>query len=186
MVRRFATSSLILLAALLTAACSPGGLFSGDLMWTPHREIAHQPGHSAAGARALLSGLAAREVRLTESEVTHLLRRAWGITPASEGAVRDVRVLFERDLVSIKILLREGVLPGIPSDSALNLVGRLVTVDGKLQIAVDQIGLGVIPLAPTAALDLLNNLFAALLQNRAEDMAGLIVLEQGGLVIYLE
>lgn len=177
---------LVLLTGLLISACSPGGLFSGDLMWTPHREVASQPDQSGDAARALVGGLAAREVTLTEAQATHLLRRLWGDTPEDERAIRDMRVLFDPDLVSVKVLLRQGVVPGIPSDTALNLAGRLATVDGRLRFEVERAGVGVIPLAPQAVLDLINNAMAALLQDQAIRAADRVVLEQGQIVIYLE
>jgi len=178
---------IVLLTGLLVSACSPGGLFSGDLMWTPHREVAaSQPGQSGDAARALIGGLTVREVTLTETQVTHLLRRLWGDTPESERVVQDVRVLFDPDLVSVKVLLRQGVVPGIPSDTAINLAGRLATVDGKLRFEVERAGVGVIPLAPQAALNLINNAMAALLQDQAIHAADRVVLEQGQMVIYLE
>lgn len=184
MVKRFVNLFIVLPATLLTAACSPGGLFSGDLMWTPHRQIAAQPDQAVDAARALMGGLLTHQVTLTEAQATHLLRQAWNATP--DGAIRDVRVLFEPDRAYIKVLLRQGVIPGIPSDAAINLAGQLATVDGKLQVKVNQVGLGVIPLAPTDALHLLNQAIATLLQDRAGRAAGAIVLEQGMLIISLE
>jgi hypothetical protein len=184
MVNRIVRLLVLLFGALGMAACSPGGLFSGDLMWTPHRQIASQPDQAGEATRALLGGLLTHQVTLTEAQATGLLRQAWGVTPTS--AIRDVRLLFDPDRVYLKILLRQGVIPGIPGDTALNLAGRLATVDGKLQVAVDQVGLGVIPIAPADALALLNQALTTLLQDQAGRAAGAIALEQGVLIISLE
>jgi hypothetical protein len=131
-----------------------------------------------------MGGLLTHQVTLTEAQATHLLRQAWRATPA--GAIRDVRVLFEPGRAYIKVLLRQGIVPGIPSDAAINLAGQLASVDGRLQVRVDQVGLGVLPLAPAAALEIINQGIDALLQDQAGRAAGAVVLEQGVLIISLE
>jgi hypothetical protein len=172
---------------LLLAACSPGGLFSGDLMFAPHRPIEDDPTLALSAAESMIKGFGEGQIALSEAEVSNILRLRWFGNPDAERSVKDVAVWFEQDRVFVKVLLAAGVVQGIPGEAALNFEGRLLTdAGGKLQFAVERTGLGVIEIPPPVAFDLLGADLNEILAFQAALPGGDVTVEPGTLVIDLQ
>jgi hypothetical protein len=140
---------------------------------------------ATAAGRSLVRGALLGEATFGEAEITNLLRQSLLGSSDPARPVRDLQVWFEPDLVYVKLLLRRGVLPGIPSDCAINLAGRLTTADGRLRFTVERVGIGVIPVAPAAARQAINEFLAALLQRQMPRAAAQVELDRGHLTIRL-
>jgi len=140
----------ILISALSVVSCSPGGLFSGDMMYAPHREAKTDLPVLQSALMALSDGDRAGQITLTEAEFSSLLRLFLVDDSLHDGKIRDAQVWFEPDTVTIKLLLREGILPFIPSDAAANIEGELITEDGQLVFNMNRGGIGVIPIMSPA------------------------------------
>ena len=144
----------VLLSVLLTA-CSPGGLFEGNMMYAPHRAQESGAPVLESALIALTEGDRAGQVKLTEDEFASLLRAVLVNTTDEQTLIRDVQVWLEPDTVYLKILLREGAFPRIPTGVALNVEGGLRTADGRLRFDLRRAGVGVIPVVSPALLDIL-------------------------------
>ncbi len=131
----------VLLSVLLTA-CSPGGLFEGNMMYAPHRAQESGAPVLESALIALTEGDRAGQVKLTEDEFASLLRAVLVNTTDEQTLIRDVQVWLEPDTVYLKILLREGAFPRIPTGVALNVEGGLRTADGRLRFDLRRAGRG--------------------------------------------
>lgn len=143
----------ILLLATLLGGCSPGGLFSGNMMWAPHRAVETDAAMLQSALTELAEGDRAGRITLTEEQLSSLLRATLTRHEGQEGTVSDVQVWLEPDTVYLKVLLREGAVPLIPTETALNLEGALRTVDGRLQFELRRAGVGVLSIVSPALLD---------------------------------
>lgn len=144
----------LLLLALLLSACSTGGLFSGDMMYAPHRSQVTDATVYRSALTALAEGDRAGRITLSEAELSSLLTAALAGRSGEGGMIRDVQVWLEPDTVYLKIMLREGAIPRLPGDVAVNVEGGLRTADNRLQFELERAGVGVIPIASPALLDL--------------------------------
>jgi hypothetical protein len=175
-----------LMALMLLAACSPGGVFSGDLMAAPHRPIEQDLALARAAGQTALRGLITGQLTLTEAEVTNLLRLRLMSDPQAQTMIRDVRVWFERDRVFIKLLLVQGIIPGIPTDTAINLEGRLTTDTGGLHVGIERLGLGVIPLLQADSLAPWNKMLNQFIHENTPWASETVVVEEGRLIVRLQ
>ena len=83
---------------------------------------------------ALSQGDRAGQIKLTEDEFSSLLRAVLVNATDEQTLIRDVQVWLEPDTVYLKILLREGAFPLIPTGMALNVEGGLRIADGRLRV----------------------------------------------------
>ena len=134
---------VIITVALALAGCSPGGVFSGDFMYAPHRQLEIGPDTFVNALNALSEGDRAGEIVLTEAEFTSLMDAFFVDKNDNTSAIKELQVWFEPDTVYAKLLLREGAVPGIPTDTALNLEGSLRTEDSRLHFDIERGGIGV-------------------------------------------
>ena len=142
---------------LALAGCSPGGLFSGDMMYAPHRAIESDTEIQRSALLALSAGDRSGQIVLSEEEFSSLVRALMVDDYSDESLVKDVVVWLEPDSVYAKVLLRAGAIPGIPTETALNLQGRLRTEDGRLKLDLERAAIGVIPLMTPALLNLVES-----------------------------
>jgi len=138
-------------------ACSPGGLFSGDMMYAPHRSMESDMEIQRSALSALSEGDRTGRIVLSEEEFSSLIRAMVVDDSNGESLVKDVVVWLEPQTVYVKVLLRKGAVPGVPTETALNLQGRLRTEDGRLKLEVERASVGVIPLMTPALLNLVQS-----------------------------
>ena len=134
------------LAMFILSACSPGGFFSGDMMWAPHRPVEVTEDATNAAKRTLAEGDRAGSITLTETEFSSLLHLFLIGRDGESSLFRDINVWFEPDRIYLKTLLKQGTIPGIATDVALNLETALTVQDGEFKLDVKRVGMGVVPI----------------------------------------
>lgn len=140
---------------LLFTACSPGGVFSGDMMWAPHRTQETGSAVTQSAWTALSEGDRSGQITLSEAELSSLLRAGMVRGSEDEGLFRDVQVWLEPNTMYLKLLLRQGIVPFVPTDTALNVEASVSVEDGQLQVGLHRAGMGVIPLVSQPILSMI-------------------------------
>lgn len=135
-----------MILALMLAACSPGGLFSGNMMFAPHRTAERNADTLQSALMALGEGDQSGRIRLSESELASLLTLALVDEADPDSLVRDVQVWLEPDTVYLKFVLSEGVVQAIPGEVAINVQASLHTEEGRLILGLQRAGVGAIPI----------------------------------------
>ncbi len=143
-IQRFPLALIVFALWMVLVGCSPGGLLSGGMMYTPHRQLETGPETLRDALNALSEGDRAGEIVLSEAEFTSLMNAFFVDEYDESSAIKELKVWFEPDTVIVKMLMKEGVLPGIPSDVALNLEGTLTTEDSRLRFNLERGGVGVL------------------------------------------
>ena len=126
----------------MLAACSPGGLFSGNMMYAPHRTRSVNADTLQSALIALSEGDQSGRIRLSESELASLLNLALVDEADPDALVRDVQVWLEPDTVYLKFVLREGVVRAIPGEVAINVQASLRSEEGRLILGLQRAGAG--------------------------------------------
>lgn len=149
--------TLMVLLVLLLVACSPGGLFSGNMLYAPNRIIEADADTLTSALNALSEGDRAGVITLTEAEFTSLLRLALLNTKQDDSLITDVKAWFEPDTIFLKTTLREGSLPFIPTEAAISVEGGLQSIDNRLVFNLNRASFGVIPILQPALQTQLEN-----------------------------
>jgi hypothetical protein len=153
--RRMWLLLIIALFGTLLTACSPGGLYTGDMMYAPHRTLEYGAETLRSGLMALTEGDRSGQIRLSEAELSALLTAMLVDETNAESLIRDVQVWLEPDTVYLKLLLRDGALGQPTGNVAVNVEAGLRTEDGRLLLEIHRAGLGVIPILSPTLLDTL-------------------------------
>ena len=124
-------------------------------MWAPHRTQPVGPDVTQSALAALSQGDRAGQIVLSEAELSSLLRAAIVRRGGNEEVFRDVQVWLEPDTMYLKLLLHQGIIPLVPTDTALNLASGIRVEDGQLRVGLVRAGIGVIPLLSQEVLDML-------------------------------
>jgi len=137
---------VVAVLGLLLSSCSPGGLFSGNMMYAPQRTVERSGDTLQSALLALSQGDQSGQIRLSESELESLLNMALVDNSDDERLIRDIQAWLEPDGVYLKVYLRDGAISTIPGEVALNLKVTVQSENGRLVLSVPRASLGALTL----------------------------------------